>query len=82
MKISIKNANDVVVRKLNGTNRPGMNRVYWDLQAEAPQKVGNPHELTEFMPAGTYQVTVTHGEESATVDLEVLPRAAEATSGE
>ncbi len=60
------------VRKLKGTSHPGINRVTWDLQAEKDMRLGNPHELTEFVPAGTYTVTVKYGERSEKTTVEVL----------
>ncbi|NIQ31894.1 MAG: hypothetical protein GTN89_16475, partial [Acidobacteria bacterium] len=42
-----------VVRKLSGSADPGINRVVWDLQAEREQRLGNPHNLPEFVAPGT-----------------------------
>ena len=39
----------LVLRKLKGTNRPGINRVVWDLQPEREQRLGNPDGLPEFI---------------------------------
>ena len=61
------------VRKLEGTNRPGLNRVVWDLEPEKTQKLGNPHGLPEFVAPGTYEITITQDERKAKSTVEVLP---------
>ena len=63
----------LVLRKLTGTNRPGFNRVIWDLQPEKEQRLGNPEDLPEFVPPGRYTVTVSRGDDKASVTFEVLP---------
>lgn len=72
VKISIKNANGHVVRTLDGTHTRGLNRVVWDLQADSRQRLGTPHPMTEFVPAGEYTVELSHGDDTQTVTLEVL----------
>jgi photosystem II stability/assembly factor-like uncharacterized protein len=69
-----------VLRKLTGTNGPGLNRVIWDLKAEKDQRLGNPHELPEFVPAGTYTVDVSYGMRKMSTTVEVLPRPESAIS--
>ncbi|MHC4218794.1 MAG: WD40/YVTN/BNR-like repeat-containing protein [Planctomycetota bacterium] len=61
-----------VIREITGTNRPGFNRVVWDLQAKPEQRLGNPDNLPEFVPAGTYTVTVVYGDRSESTTVEVL----------
>jgi len=71
--VSIKNAAGVEVASINGPSKRGINRAMWNLQPEAKQRLGNPHGMTEFVPAGTYSATVSIGDESETVNVEVLP---------
>jgi hypothetical protein len=73
VKISIANSAGHVVIELDGTNRPGLNRVVWDLQPDAKQRLANPHNLPEFVPAGEYAVTITMGERTAKTTLTVRP---------
>jgi photosystem II stability/assembly factor-like uncharacterized protein len=63
--------NGDVVRKLKGTSRPGFNRVTWDLQREEIQRLGSPHEMKEFVEAGTYRVKITAGDLEAETEVEV-----------
>lgn len=71
VKVTIATDAGVKLVELTGTNRPGMNRVVWDLQPEEKQRIGNPDGLKEFVPAGTYDVTVTLGKRTKKVKLEV-----------
>jgi len=64
-----------VVRTLTGTSRPGFNRVVWDLLPEKDQRLGNPDDLPEFVPAGEYEVTVSYGKKKQSTVVEVLPAA-------
>ena len=73
VSVSIKNGQDVEVRSLSAPAKPGINRVLWDLQADPKQRLGTPHPMTEFVPAGEYEVTVSHGDDTATVSLTVRP---------
>ena len=66
-------ARKVVVRKLTGTSRPGLNRVVWDLQAEKAQQLGNADDLPEFVPAGEYEVKITAGDLKGKTTVKVLP---------
>ncbi len=74
-EVNVKIANEagVTLRTITGTNRRGLNRVVWDLQPEAKQRLGNPHGMEEFVQPGEYKVTVTHGDDSKSVTLTVLP---------
>jgi photosystem II stability/assembly factor-like uncharacterized protein len=63
----------VMVRTLTGTNRPGFNRVVWDLQAEPELRLGNPDGLPEFQAAGRYTVTVSYGDHEQSTTVEVMP---------
>lgn len=73
VKLTIKDPHGHVVRKLDGTNRRGLNRVVWDLQPDPKQRLGNPHGMVEYVPAADYSVTVTLGDRSQTVTQHVLP---------
>jgi photosystem II stability/assembly factor-like uncharacterized protein len=61
------------VRKLTGTNRPGLNRVVWDLLPEKEQRLDNPHGLPEFVAPGPYEVEVSYGKRKAGTTVQVLP---------
>ena len=69
------------MRELTGTNRPGLNRVVWDLQPDKKQRIGNPHDLPEFVPPGTYTVTVKSGDRKEKVSLLVRPVAGSVGDG-
>lgn len=60
VKVTITDGDGRKIRELAGTGRPGLNRVVWDLQAEEKQRLGNPHRLPEFVPAGAYTVKVSY----------------------
>ena len=62
-----------IVRKITGTNRPGLNRVVWDLQPEKEQRLDNPHGLPEFVAPGRYEIAVSYGKQKAKTTVEVLP---------
>lgn len=71
VKITIKQG-DHTIAKLTGTNRPGLNRVVWDLLPEKRQRLDNPHDLPEFVPAGVYDIFVIQDKRSAKTTIEVL----------
>ncbi len=71
--ISIADATGHVLRKLDGTNRPGLNRVVWDLQPEEDQRLGNADNLPEFVVAGDYKVSITYGDHKGHTTITVLP---------
>jgi len=60
------------VRKLTAPGRRGINRVVWDLQPPSRQRLENPDGLPDFVPAGTYTVTVPLGDEKVSTTIEVL----------
>ena len=62
-----------VVRELKAPSRRGINRIVWDLQPPPRQRLANPDDLPDFVPAGTYKVTVSLGDEKRTTTVEVLP---------
>lgn len=71
VKIVIKKGEHTVV-ELTGSNRPGLNRVTWDLLPDAKQRLDNPHGLPEFVPAGTYDVSVSQEKLNGKTQVEVL----------
>ncbi len=76
VELVIADSTGAAVRKLTGTNQPGINRVVWDLQAEKHDRFENPDTglgLTDFVPPGDYTVTATFGEQSAKTQVRVLP---------
>ena len=73
VSISIMNDNGHELIKLDGTNRPGLNRVVWDLQPETDQRLGNADNLPEFVAAGEYKVSITYGDHKGEVTITVLP---------
>lgn len=60
------------MRELTAPSRRGINRVVWDLQPPSRQRLENPDGLPDFVPAGTYTVTVAIGDETLSTTLEVL----------
>ncbi len=73
VSISIADAKGRAVRSLGGGNRPGLNRVVWDLKPEPHDTVSTPDGWSSpFVPAGEYTVTVSFGERSEKTTLTVL----------
>ncbi len=64
-------ATDRMVGELTGPARPGINRLSWDMQIPQEERIGNPDDLPEFVPAGEYEVTMNFGDHSQTVTLVV-----------
>jgi photosystem II stability/assembly factor-like uncharacterized protein len=76
VKVTIADTFGNKVRELTGTNRPGFNRVIWDLQREPHERFENYEAAwgqTQFVPAGEYTVTVSHGKRTAKTKVTVLP---------
>ncbi len=73
VKVRIKNDAGHTLCEIAGTNRPGLNRVVWDLQPAPKQRIGNPYRHPEFVAAGTYTVIVTRGDLRGETTLEILP---------
>jgi hypothetical protein len=63
VKIAIADRAGTVVREIPGSGRPGLNRVVWDLQPDVKHRIPtvDAQQLgqTQFVPEGTYRVTVT-----------------------
>ncbi len=75
VKVRITDEDGTEVRKLEGEARPGVNRVVWDLQADKDQRFDLPDEQTQFVPPGTYTVTVSVGDSSVHGTVKVAPAA-------
>jgi photosystem II stability/assembly factor-like uncharacterized protein len=71
-KISIKSADGAELWSGSGPARAGLNRIVWDAQPDAKKRLPNPHGRSAFVAPGAYTVTVTVGEHSQTVPLQVL----------
>jgi len=63
VKIAVNDPAGATVRELTGPGRPGLNRVVWDLQADAKHRIptvdAQRHGQAQFVPAGEYAVKVT-----------------------
>jgi photosystem II stability/assembly factor-like uncharacterized protein len=85
VSVAIEDAEGRPVRRLGGGNRPGMNRVVWDLEPEPFDRLSNPDSdlgQKAFVPAGEYTVTVTCGKAKARKSVTVLAApGGEATTG-
>ncbi len=76
VKVTITDAHDNKIRSLTGTNRPGINRVVWDLQYEKHDRFQNPESglgQTDFVPPGRYTATVSMDETEVKRTFMVLP---------
>jgi photosystem II stability/assembly factor-like uncharacterized protein len=76
VKITIQDAHDNTIRALSGSNRPGINRVVWDLQYEPYDRFDNPESglgQTHFVPPGEYTAVVKLAETKVTRKFTVLP---------
>jgi hypothetical protein len=75
--LSIADSTGLVVRELSATASQGLNRVVWDLQADAKQRFVGFDESqlgqTQFVPAGTYTVTARLDDAKSEKKLQVLP---------
>ena len=76
-KLSIADPKGFVIRELEGPAKKGLNRVVWDLQADAKHRFGagdNEGFLgqTEFVPAGAYKVSIKLGQHKDEGTVEVL----------
>ena len=81
--VSIADPSGFVIRKLEGTNRAGLNRVVWDLQADPKHRFSDVDQgfgQTPFVPAGDYKVTLSVGDEKSEKLVKVLPAPGAATA--
>lgn len=80
VKVKITDGNGVLVREITGANRPGFNRVVWDLEREKYDRLPDPDSEVgqkQFVPPGEYDVTVERGQQRALGTVTVLPRLGE-----
>ena len=78
VEVRIADTSGFVVRTLDGPSRAGLNRVVWDLQADAKHRFSDPDEgygKTIFVAPGDYKVSVSMGDEKSEKILKVLPPA-------
>jgi photosystem II stability/assembly factor-like uncharacterized protein len=79
VEVSIADSTGFVVRNLSATTARGLNRVTWDLQADRKHLYADVDEdelgQTQFVPAGTYKVSVKLGKEKSEKSVRVLPAA-------
>ena len=63
VKITIAGPSGSPIRDLTGPGRPGLNRVVWDLQADAKHRIPTVDAQrlgqTQFVPDGDYKIAVT-----------------------
>ncbi|MCH7904602.1 MAG: glycosyl hydrolase [Armatimonadetes bacterium] len=75
VEIVIENADGNEVRKLTGPAAPGLNRVVWDLQPKEQLQLADKNQepgQTFFVEPGVYKVKLKAGDETASVEVEVL----------
>ncbi len=75
VNVTIEDSRGTVVRKLTGSNRPGLNRVVWDLLPEPHDRLPNPEAelgVTPFVSPGPYSATVELGKRKASRVFTVL----------
>ena len=80
--IELLDFDDRVVRSLEGTRSPGLNRVSWDLREDLPdvlldsqstgQRGSRPPQALQALP-GTYTVRMVRGDRESRRTLELLP---------
>jgi photosystem II stability/assembly factor-like uncharacterized protein len=74
--LSIADPSGFGIRTLDGPGRKGLNRVVWDLQADAKHRFSSIDEFlgqTPFVAPGSYKVTLTMGKEKQEKTVQVLP---------
>lgn len=74
VSITIENAKGTTVRELDGPNRPGFNRVVWDLRPEPREAIGEERGSdgqVAYVPPGEYTVRLKMGEFRASTKLVV-----------
>ncbi len=73
VSIAVRDSAGATVRRLSGPASPGFQRVVWDLQPEALERIERPEWAGQpaFVPAGTYRVTLSMGSTSVERTLEV-----------
>jgi hypothetical protein len=74
VSITIENAKGTRIRELDGTNRPGFNRVVWDLRPEPREAIGDERGgegQAAYVPPGEYTVKMKYGDFRASTKLTV-----------
>ena len=72
--ITIEDSKGHRIRELDGTNRPGFNRVVWDLRPDPREAIGEARgsdAQAAFVPAGEYTVRMKYGDFKASTKLTV-----------
>jgi len=65
VSITIEDAKGRKVRELDASNRPGLNRVVWDLKADPQETISTARgedDTPQYVPAGEYVVKMKYGE--------------------
>jgi photosystem II stability/assembly factor-like uncharacterized protein len=79
VKVKIEDRHGTTLRELETVARRGLNRVVWDLQADAKHRIptveAESYGQTQFVPPGDYGVTITLDEETAKATVAVRPLA-------
>ncbi len=72
--ITIEDAKGRKIRELDGTNRPGFNRLVWDLRPEPRETISESRGSEDqpiYVPAGEYTVKMKYGDFKASTKLTV-----------
>jgi len=72
--ITIENSKGQTVRELDGANRPGLNRVIWDLRPDPREAIGDQRGADAQVPyvaAGEYTVRMKYGDFKSSTKLTV-----------
>jgi len=73
VSISITDPHGNTIRKLSGSNRPGINRVVWDLQVDKKQRDRGAIGQDIFVEPGEYKVSISMGDAKDKGTVKVLP---------
>jgi photosystem II stability/assembly factor-like uncharacterized protein len=74
VSITIEDAKGRKVRELDASNRPGLNRVVWDLRADPQETISvarSEEDTPQYVPAGDYTVKMKYGEWKGETKLHV-----------
>ncbi len=72
---TVEDSTGILVRKLKGSNRPGFNRMVWDLQRERYDRLPDPDarlNQRQFVPPGEYSITIKAGDHKTRTTVTVL----------
>jgi len=73
VSIAIKDEHGNTIRKLSGSNRPGINRVVWDLQMDKKHRDRGAIGQDVFVKPGEYEVLISAGDAKDKGVVTVLP---------